>query len=70
MISFTRGAQDVLDVLRARGAASAGRRRSLDVVPLFESADALATAGPIVEQLLADAALPAPPRRRAATARR
>ena len=40
VISFTRGAQDVLDVLRL--AAIAGGPRALDVVPLFESADALA----------------------------
>ncbi len=53
VISFTRGAQDILDVLEL--AARAGRPAPvLDVVPLFESADALATAGPIVETLLAD----------------
>ena len=40
VISFTRGAQDVLDVLRL--AAVADGPRTLDVVPLFESADALA----------------------------
>ena len=53
VISFTRGAQDVLDVLEL--ASRVGRPAPvLDVVPLFESADALGTAGPIVEQLLAD----------------
>ncbi|MFN8624017.1 MAG: phosphoenolpyruvate carboxylase, partial [Chloroflexota bacterium] len=53
VISFTRGAQDVLDVLAL--AARVGRPAPvLDVVPLFESADALGTAGPIVEQLLAE----------------
>ena len=45
VISFTRGAQDVLDVLELAG--RVGRPAPvLDVVPLFESADALATAGP------------------------
>lgn len=53
VISFTRGAQDVLDVLALAGR-TAGGAPVLDVVPLFESADALSTAGPIVEQLLAD----------------
>ena len=53
VISFTRGAQDVLDVLTLAG--RVGRPGPvLDVVPLFESADALATAGPIVERLLAE----------------
>ena len=53
VISFTRGAQDVLDVLELAG--RVGRPAPvLDVVPLFESADALETAGSIVEQLLAE----------------
>jgi phosphoenolpyruvate carboxylase len=53
VISFTRGAQDVLDVLEL--ASRIGRPAPvLDVVPLFESADALGTAGPIVDALLAD----------------
>ncbi|MBX3030508.1 MAG: phosphoenolpyruvate carboxylase [Chloroflexi bacterium] len=53
VISFTRGAQDILDVLaladRAGGVA-------LDVVPLFESADALEGSGAIVDALLTDPA--------------
>ena len=52
VISFTRGAQDVMDVLRL--AAVAGGPRALDVVPLFESADALAECGPIIDRLLSD----------------
>jgi phosphoenolpyruvate carboxylase len=53
VISFTRGARDVLDVLDLADAAGAPAR--LDVVPLFESADALQGAGAIVDELLADA---------------
>ena len=52
VISFTHGAQDVLDVLRL--AAVAGGPRALDVVPLFESADALASCESIIDQLLSD----------------
>ena len=52
VISFTRSARDVLDVLEL--AAMAAPRAGLDVVPLFESADALQGAGAIVDELLAD----------------
>ena len=70
VVSFTADADDVTDVLRlARialeqrapgdghdgpGVAAAGLR--LDVVPLFESSDALARAGPILDELLRDPA--------------
>lgn len=53
VISFTRGARDVLDVLDLADAA--GAHAGLDVVPLFESADALGSSGAIVDELLADA---------------
>lgn len=53
VISFTRGARDVLDVLRLADAA--GAIVNLDVVPLFESADALQASGAIVDELLTDA---------------
>lgn len=68
VISFTEGAADVRDVLqlarRAADAAIPAARTSgivpgspaLDVVPLFESADALAGAGAILTGLLADPA--------------
>ena len=52
VVSFTHGEQDVLDVLRL--AAIAGGPRTLDVVPLFESADALADCEAIVDRLLSD----------------
>ena len=45
-------------------------RRVLDVVPLFESSDALTAAGPILDALLRDPGYRRAPRRRAATARR
>ncbi|MEZ4595822.1 MAG: phosphoenolpyruvate carboxylase [Chloroflexota bacterium] len=52
VISFTRGARDVLDVLDL--AEAAGGPTTLDVVPLFETADALGASGAIVDELLAD----------------
>jgi phosphoenolpyruvate carboxylase len=52
VISFTRGARDVLDVLDLADAA--GAPAGIDVVPLFESADALLASGAIVDELLAD----------------
>ncbi len=52
VISFTRHARDVLDVLDLADAA--GAPVGLDVVPLFESADALEASGAIVEGLLTD----------------
>ncbi len=53
VISFTRGPGDVLDVL-ALARAAGPTVPVLDVVPLFESADALVEAGPILDALLAD----------------
>ena len=60
VVSFTASAHDVTDVLElahraaARDPAGDGMPVPLDVVPLFESADALVDAGPILEALLAD----------------
>ena len=69
VVSFTAEARDVTDVLRLariaveRGADDAGQATTagprpppsrLDVVPLFESSDALARAGPILDELLRD----------------
>jgi phosphoenolpyruvate carboxylase len=59
VISFTLAASDAVDVLelRARAAAGAGQEPPvLDVVPLFESAEALDQAGPILDELLTDPA--------------
>jgi phosphoenolpyruvate carboxylase len=70
IISFTRSERDVLDVLElaglarefegdgATGVESMGRRQPavLDVVPLFETADALADCEQIVDRLLSDSA--------------
>ena len=63
VVSFTAAAHDVTDVLelarRAAGRAVEGPAAPvvpLDVVPLFESADALVGAGQILEALLADPA--------------
>ena len=55
IVSFTSGPGDVLDVLElARHAVGpGGRLPDLDVVPLFESSDALTSAGPILDELLA-----------------
>ncbi|MFO1539122.1 MAG: phosphoenolpyruvate carboxylase, partial [Chloroflexota bacterium] len=55
VISFTRGPQDVLDVLALAGRAGVPAP-VLDIVPLFESADALVACGPILDALLADPA--------------
>ena len=68
VISFTRGAQDVLDVLRL--AAIAGGPRALDVVPLFESADALADCEADRGPAAVRPGLPGAPRADAAAARR
>ncbi len=56
VISFTRRASDVLDVLELarRAAGEAGDAPVVDVVPLFESADALEACATIVDELLAD----------------
>jgi phosphoenolpyruvate carboxylase len=67
VISFTRSAADVLRVLDLADAAAdpaipaaatgglAPGSPTLDVVPLFESSDALTTCGDILEELLSDA---------------
>jgi len=55
VISFTGSASDVLDVLELARAAWAGAQPSVEVVPLFESASALQSAGHIVDDLLANA---------------
>ncbi len=52
VVSFTRGAADVTAVLELARRASAAV--ALDVVPLFESADALTGCGAIIGQLFAD----------------
>jgi phosphoenolpyruvate carboxylase len=53
VVSFTSSAQDVLDVLELARQADAGGL-GLDVVPLFESSEALSAAGSIVDDLLRD----------------
>jgi phosphoenolpyruvate carboxylase len=56
VISFTRSAQDVVDVLElaALSRPDDGGRPELDVVPLFESADALEGSAAILDALLRD----------------
>jgi phosphoenolpyruvate carboxylase len=54
VISFTRSAADVLKVLELANRATGGQPPALDVVPLFESADALQSAAEIVDELLSD----------------
>jgi phosphoenolpyruvate carboxylase len=57
VVSFTAAASDATDVLRLAKVAvdgSDGAGPRLDVVPLFESSDALAAAGSILDALLAD----------------
>ena len=57
VVSFTASASDVTDVLGlARLAADGGALPVLDLVPLFESSDALAAAGSILGALLDDPA--------------
>lgn len=56
VISFTGGSADVTTVLRLAEIAAPGSAARIDVVPLFESADALTKAGPILEELFADPA--------------
>jgi phosphoenolpyruvate carboxylase len=56
VVSFTLSAADATDVLAlARAAAGEEPPPELDVVPLFESADALESAGEILDDLLRDA---------------
>ncbi len=52
VVSFTAAPRDVTDVLALARAADA--TAAIDVVPLFESSEALAAAGPILDALLAD----------------
>jgi phosphoenolpyruvate carboxylase len=55
VVSFTMAARDATDVLAlARAAAGGSGSPELDVVPLFESADALEGAGGILDELLRD----------------
>ncbi len=57
VVSFTATPDDVTDVLalhRAATGRSGGAGTPIDVVPLFESADALTAAGPILDALLGD----------------
>ena len=66
VVSFTRTADDILAVLRLADLAAGGivptvatggfvrGQANLDIVPLFESADALANCGEVLETLLAD----------------
>jgi phosphoenolpyruvate carboxylase len=53
IVSFTAAPRDITDVLTL--AEAAGSTRSIDVVPLFESSDALTTAGDILDAVLRDA---------------
>jgi phosphoenolpyruvate carboxylase len=53
IVSFTGSPQDVLNVLEL--ARRAGGEPAIDVVPLFESSDALGAAGDILHALFADA---------------
>jgi phosphoenolpyruvate carboxylase len=55
VISFTRGPQDVLDVLTLAEKAGLGQA-TLDVVPLLESADALEGADRLLDELLGNPA--------------
>ena len=52
IVSFTAEARDVTDVLALAAAAEA--TTDIDVVPLFESSDALTSAGPLLDAVLSD----------------
>jgi phosphoenolpyruvate carboxylase len=54
IVSFTAGVADILQVLDLAQLAGVGEELALDVVPLFESSDALVAAGEILEGLLSD----------------
>jgi phosphoenolpyruvate carboxylase len=56
VVSFTRSAADVTNVLELARRAGGSAPPALDVVPLFESADALEGCAEIVDALLADSA--------------
>ena len=53
VVSFTAAARDVTDVLELAGLGGAGPAPAIDVVPLFESFDALVAAGSLLEEVLA-----------------
>ncbi|MEO5704552.1 MAG: phosphoenolpyruvate carboxylase [Candidatus Limnocylindrales bacterium] len=55
VVSFTAGAADVLEVLDLAALAGVSADLVLDVIPLFESSDALTSAGEILDTLLGDA---------------
>jgi phosphoenolpyruvate carboxylase len=54
VVSFTASASDVTDVLDLAGLAGVAAELALDVVPLFESSEALTAAGPMLDALLLD----------------
>jgi phosphoenolpyruvate carboxylase len=56
VVSFTSSASDVTDVLTLARIATGDARPALDVVPLFETTEALDAAGPILEAMLRDPA--------------
>ena len=56
VVSFTASASDVLDVLELARLSVGGEPPVLDVVPLFESSEALEGAGPILAAMLDDPA--------------
>jgi len=57
IVSFTSAASDVFDVLDlARLALGEGRPPDLEIVPLFESAEALRSAGALLDEILDDTA--------------
>jgi phosphoenolpyruvate carboxylase len=56
VVSFARAATDVFDVLELARRASPHGVAAIDVVPLFESADALASSAAILDEMLGDEA--------------
>jgi phosphoenolpyruvate carboxylase len=54
VVSFARSATDAFDVLELARQSAGERPPSLDVVPLFESADALTACARILDEMLAD----------------
>ncbi len=55
IVSFTSGVADVVEVLALADVAGVGEELAIDVVPLFESSEALTAAGEILDGLLGDA---------------